>query len=186
MLGLLWFWRLPSAGQSILVDSHSSQGTGVVESGEQCLEKSARSELRATPGRPMEPPGEYPTLYLNADLATARNQLERMLEGYPAGLDDLDDDAFLLVAARLPERRKARLPAGSCVVWLGWKVSNLRMAGSKPAIVTSIINKLLKLLTGGSPLVPLIPHRCHQRSGKRPSYLARLAAPRTIFCCPQT
>jgi hypothetical protein len=53
-----------------------------------------------------------------------------------------------------------------------------------------IINKLLKLLTGGSPLVPLIPHRCHQtchqRLGKRPSYLARLAARRTIFCCPQT
>jgi hypothetical protein len=62
--------------------------------------------------------------------------------------------------------------------------------GIKTAIVTSIINKLLKLLTGGSPLVPLIPHRCHQtchqRSGKRPSYLARLAARRTIFCCPQT
>jgi RES domain len=52
------------------------------------------------------PPGEYPTLYLNADLATARSQLERMLEGYPAGLDDLDDDAFLLVAARLPERQR--------------------------------------------------------------------------------
>jgi hypothetical protein len=29
-----------------------------------------------------------------------------MLEGYPAGLDDLDDDAFLLVAARLPERQR--------------------------------------------------------------------------------
>jgi RES domain-containing protein len=52
------------------------------------------------------PPGEYPTLYLNADLATARNQLERMLEGYPAGLDDLDDAAFLLVAVQLPERQR--------------------------------------------------------------------------------
>jgi hypothetical protein len=52
------------------------------------------------------PPGQHPTLYLNADLTTARSQLERMLEGYPAGLDDLDDDAFLLVAARLPERQR--------------------------------------------------------------------------------
>jgi RES domain len=51
------------------------------------------------------PPGEYPTLYLNADLGTARHQLERMLEGYPVGLDDLDDTAFLLVAVRLPERQ---------------------------------------------------------------------------------
>jgi hypothetical protein len=62
--------------------------------------------------------------------------------------------------------------------------------GIKTAIVTSIINKLLKLLTGGSPLVPLIPHRCHQTchqpSGKRPSYLARVGPRRTIFCCPQT
>jgi hypothetical protein len=53
------------------------------------------------PGGRWNPPGEYPTLYLNADLATARNQLERMLEGCPAGLDDLDDTAFLLVAVRL-------------------------------------------------------------------------------------
>ena len=35
------------------------------------------------------PPNTYPVLYLNADLATARGQLERMLEGYPVGLDDL-------------------------------------------------------------------------------------------------
>lgn len=52
------------------------------------------------------PPNTYPVLYLNADLATARGQLERMLEGYPAGLDDLDEDAFVLVAARLPKRQR--------------------------------------------------------------------------------
>jgi len=52
------------------------------------------------------PPHAFPTLYLNADLATARSQLERMLEGYPAGLDDLDEDAFVLVAARLPKQQR--------------------------------------------------------------------------------
>ena len=51
-------------------------------------------------------PGAYPALYLNADLATARSQLERMLEGYPVGIDDLDEDAFVLVAARLPKRQR--------------------------------------------------------------------------------
>jgi hypothetical protein len=40
------------------------------------------------------------------DLATARNQLQRMLEGYPAGIDDLDEDAFVLAAARLPKRQR--------------------------------------------------------------------------------
>jgi RES domain len=52
------------------------------------------------------PPDAYPTLYLNADLPTARGQLERMLEGYPVGIDDLDEDAFVLVAARLPKRQR--------------------------------------------------------------------------------
>jgi hypothetical protein len=46
--------------------------------------------------------------------------------------------------------------------WLGWQDSNLRMAGSKPAILTCIINKLLILLTCWSPHLPLTPHRCHQ------------------------
>jgi len=52
------------------------------------------------------PPDAFPVLYLNADLATARNQLQRMLEGYPAGIDDLDEDAFVLAAARLPKRQR--------------------------------------------------------------------------------
>lgn len=52
------------------------------------------------------PPNAYPVLYLNADIATAKSQLQRMLEGYPAGLDDLDEDAFVLVAVRLPRRQR--------------------------------------------------------------------------------
>jgi hypothetical protein len=46
--------------------------------------------------------------------------------------------------------------------WLGWLDSNQRMAGSKPAILTCIINELLILLTRWSPPFPLLPHRCHQ------------------------
>jgi len=52
------------------------------------------------------PPNAYPALYLNGDLTTARSQLDRMLEGYPASVDDLDEDAFVLVAARLPKRQR--------------------------------------------------------------------------------
>lgn len=53
------------------------------------------------------PPGSYPTLYLNGDVATARMRIERMIEGSPVTFDDLDDDAYLLVAAILP-------PAQTC------------------------------------------------------------------------
>jgi hypothetical protein len=63
------------------------------------------SYAQRTGGR-WNPPNAYPALYLNGDLTTARSQLERMLEGYPAGLDDLDEDAFVLVAARLPKRQR--------------------------------------------------------------------------------
>jgi RES domain len=46
--------------------------------------------------------GAYATLYLNGDVATVRLQIERMLAGTPVVFDDLDDEAYTLVAARLP------------------------------------------------------------------------------------
>jgi len=48
------------------------------------------------------PPGSHPTLYLNADLETARLQILRLLEGTPVDIEDLADDAYVLVAATLP------------------------------------------------------------------------------------
>jgi hypothetical protein len=51
------------------------------------------------------PPASHPTLYLNADPATARLQIDRLLRGTPVRPDDLDDDAFVLVAAVLPRRQ---------------------------------------------------------------------------------
>jgi len=48
------------------------------------------------------PPGSWPTLYLSRDLATARLQIVRLLEGTSVTPDDLTDDAFDLVAAGLP------------------------------------------------------------------------------------
>ncbi|CAN5464398.1 hypothetical protein BH24GEM3_BH24GEM3_25570 [soil metagenome] len=48
------------------------------------------------------PPGSHPTLYLNADVATARMQVDRVLAGSPVAFDDLDDEAYVLVAASLP------------------------------------------------------------------------------------
>lgn len=46
-------------------------------------------------------------MYLNADVVTARLQLERMLQGSPVRIDDLDDKAYVLVAAVLPRRQAA-------------------------------------------------------------------------------
>jgi hypothetical protein len=48
------------------------------------------------------PPGSYAVLYLNGDVQTAQLQIERMLAGSPVHPDDLDDAAYVLVAATLP------------------------------------------------------------------------------------
>lgn len=56
----------------------------------------------AAQGGRWNPPDSFPTLYLNADLATVRLQLERLLAGSPVEVDDLDDEAYSLVAAMLP------------------------------------------------------------------------------------
>ncbi len=48
------------------------------------------------------PPGSWPTLYLNRDIETARAQVTRLLQGSPVTVDDLADDAFELVSAVLP------------------------------------------------------------------------------------
>lgn len=61
------------------------------------------------------PPGAFATLYLIADLATARMQIQRLVEGTPFSADDLDDDAYVLVAATLPRNQAcadAASPAG--------------------------------------------------------------------------
>lgn len=52
-------------------------------------------------------PGSHATLYTSADIATARLQIERMLDGQPVRLDDLTVDAYVLVALRLPARQDA-------------------------------------------------------------------------------
>jgi hypothetical protein len=53
------------------------------------------------------PPDSFPTLYLNADLATARAQIGRLLAGQPVRPEDLDDPPWMLVAATLPARQRA-------------------------------------------------------------------------------
>lgn len=52
------------------------------------------------------PPRSFRTLYLNADVETARLRLDRMLEGSPVEVEDLEDDAYLLVAATLPRAQR--------------------------------------------------------------------------------
>ena len=52
-------------------------------------------------------PGDGPTLYLNADVATARAQVPRMLRGTAIDPEDLRDDApFVLVPVALPSRQR--------------------------------------------------------------------------------
>ncbi len=50
------------------------------------------------------PPGSFPTLYLNEDVGTARAQIHKMLEGSPVRPEDLDPP-YVLVAATLPSRQ---------------------------------------------------------------------------------
>jgi RES domain len=52
------------------------------------------------------PPGSYPTLYLNQDLATAKAQVHRLLAGWPVDPEDLDPP-WVLVTAELPLRQRA-------------------------------------------------------------------------------
>ncbi|MEA3511471.1 MAG: RES family NAD+ phosphorylase [Actinomycetota bacterium] len=47
------------------------------------------------------PPGSFPTLYLNEDLHTARAQIIHMLEGFPVDPEDLDAP-YVLVTVSLP------------------------------------------------------------------------------------
>lgn len=48
------------------------------------------------------PPGSFPALYLNADVDTARAQVDRLLQGQPVRPEDLADPGFVLVVATLP------------------------------------------------------------------------------------
>lgn len=52
-------------------------------------------------------PGTYATLYLNADVITARLQIERMCAGSPVTPEDLADDAYTLVAATIASDQRA-------------------------------------------------------------------------------
>ena len=59
----------------------------------------------ATYGGRWNPPGSFPTLYLNEDLPTARAQITALLEGSPVQPEDLDD-GFDLVLATLPRSQE--------------------------------------------------------------------------------
>ncbi len=52
------------------------------------------------------PPGSFPTLYLNEDLRTARAQITHMLEGSPVDPEDLDTP-YVLVTVSLPRSQIA-------------------------------------------------------------------------------
>jgi hypothetical protein len=52
------------------------------------------------------PARSFRALYLNADPSTAVLQITKMLRGSPVRPEDLDDDAYVLVAATLPRRQR--------------------------------------------------------------------------------
>jgi RES domain-containing protein len=56
----------------------------------------------AAAGGRWDPSGSGARLYLSGDVATARMRLQRLADGAPFMMDDLDDDAYVLVAATLP------------------------------------------------------------------------------------
>jgi hypothetical protein len=49
----------------------------------------------------------FPALYLNADVRTARSQIDRLLADTPVTADDLADDSYTLVAAKIPRAQSA-------------------------------------------------------------------------------
>lgn len=59
----------------------------------------------AVTGGRWNPPGSFPVLYLNADVRTARLQIDRLVQDQPFTVDDLEDDAYLLIAVNLPRRQ---------------------------------------------------------------------------------
>jgi hypothetical protein len=59
------------------------------------------------PGGRWNPPGSFPTLYINADVPTAQLQIERLCEGMPFTSEDLADDTYILVLLRLPASQRA-------------------------------------------------------------------------------
>jgi hypothetical protein len=59
-----------------------------------------------THGGRWNPPGSFPVLYLNEDVATAKAQITQMLAGWPMIPDDLDR-GYVLVTATLPRGQVA-------------------------------------------------------------------------------
>lgn len=60
----------------------------------------------AEKGGRWNPPNSFPSLYLNEDMATARAQIVKLLEGTPVEPEDLDP-GFDLVVATLPRSQDA-------------------------------------------------------------------------------
>jgi hypothetical protein len=73
-------------------------------------------------GQRWNPPGSFPTLYLNEDVVTARINLRLFLAGMPYGPEDLRDDTGpVLVHAVLPRSQRVadvHTPAGVAGVGL--------------------------------------------------------------------
>ena len=77
-----------------------------------------------TTGARWTPQGGPDTLHLNADVATARDNLVRFLAGSQVAPEDLADDSYCLVAATLPtNQRVADAHSGEGLIGLGLPVS---------------------------------------------------------------
>ena len=89
----------------------------------------------AAAGGRWNPPGSFPVLYLNADVVTARLQIDRLVEDQPFTADDLDDDAYVLVAATLPRSQTcADAVSGAGLKALGLPLGRWRDATDWSAI----------------------------------------------------
>ncbi len=82
--------------------------------------------------------------------------------------------------------RKARFAAGFCVVWQGWKDSNLRMAGSKrdrSQPNQQVADSTERLVPLHAPRFPFAATKPATSGWLRPDVLSRVAARRAIYGC---
>lgn len=90
------------------------------------------TSFAAALGGRWNPPGSFPTLYLNEDLTTARAQVLAVLAGSPVTPDDLDA-GFDLVVATLPRSQQAAdAVTGRGLVALGLPETYPRHANGRP------------------------------------------------------
>lgn len=86
----------------------------------------------ARAGGRWNPPGSFPTLYLNEDLRTARAQITSLLRGSPVDPEDLDGGYDLIVATLPRSQRVANAIEDDALEGLGLPVTYPHFRNGRP------------------------------------------------------